>query len=180
MNVEVQLPLDGGYLRRECPLCRRQFKVLLTEGELTQLTDKLLESFMVEKPEDLSDPAGEPEEAGYTCPYCGQQAPSDSWWTQEQVDYFTTVVKNVMVRIMNEKFIRPMKRKFSRPGSLLQFRGRELKEESEWMAPEAGDLSVFDLPCCGRKIKLEEGWKGAVHCFFCGFPHQAEGGREGN
>ena len=37
---------------------------------------------------------------------------------------------------------------------------------------EVNDMEVFDLPCCQRKIKIEENWAKVTHCFFCGFPYK--------
>ncbi len=32
-------------------------------------------------------------------------------------------------------------------------------------------MEVFDLPCCGRQIKVEDGWDSTVYRYFCGFPY---------
>jgi len=54
----------------------------------------------------------------------------------------------------------------------LKFEGKEMKLEEPWISPEENDMEIFSLPCCKRKLKIIEGWKNKVHCFFCGFPHE--------
>src|SRR5215218_8933899 len=68
MDIPVPLPLDqDGLIRRECPSCRRQFKW-------------------------HNGPANEEAEAEgsppiYYCPICGEPAPQDAWFTEEQLTF---------------------------------------------------------------------------------------------
>ena len=113
-------------------------------------------------------------EIKFFCPYCGQLASMDSWWSHEQIAYIGIVVKNMTARIVNEEFIHPLKRAFGKPPSgmfSMKFEGKDMKQEEPWISPEVNDLEIFDLPCCHRKIKIDETWAGKVYCFFCGFPH---------
>ena len=80
-----------------------------------------------------------------------------------------------MAKIVNEKLIRPLKRAFRRSSSdmvSIQFEGKEIEQQEPWISPELDDMEIFDLPCCERKIKVEENWQGKVYCFFCGFPYE--------
>lgn len=177
IEMSLSFPLDDdGFLRRECPLCCREFKVLLEENELTSLAQEGLGSYMLETHEEATD-ANEEEEAelAFTCPYCGQEAIRDSWWTQEQLAYVGVVAQNIIAQIVNEQLIRPLKRMSRRhsPGLVtLQFKGNEMQQQEPWMSPEVNDMKIFDLPCCHRKIKVDENWSSTVHCFFCGFPYE--------
>jgi hypothetical protein len=45
-------------------------------------------------------------------------------------------------------------------------------KKEPWISPEIGDMDEFDLPCCGRKMKVVESRTGTTFCFFCGFPYQ--------
>lgn len=176
IEVNVSFPLDdGGFFRRECPFCRKEFKVLLTKEELSTLAQEGIDSFMIE-PQEKADSdestGGEPE---YFCPYCGQSGPQDSWWTQEQLAYINIFAKNIMASLVNEHFIRPLKRSFGQRSSgpiSISFKGREMEQQEPWISPEVNDMDEFDLPCCRRKIKIEESEMDCVHCFFCGFPHK--------
>jgi uncharacterized Zn-finger protein len=178
-EIRINLPFsldDEKFFRRECPFCRKEFKVLLEKEELTDLAQKGIDSFMIEAKEESID-LNESEllEAEFTCPYCGQQAPSDSWWTQEQLAYVSIVVKNIMAKMINENLISPLKRNFQKPSSSMvsiRFEGKEMEQQEPWISPEVNDMEIFNLPCCQRKIKIEDNWSGVVHCFFCGFPHE--------
>lgn len=68
MELHVSIPLDSdGFLRRECPVCERQFK--WHHGPLNEGAE-----------------AAPPAEV-YFCPRCGQQAAVDQWLTTEQVEF---------------------------------------------------------------------------------------------
>jgi hypothetical protein len=177
-EIKMNLPFpldDDGFFRRECPFCRKEFKVLLEKEELTDLAQKGIDSFMIETKEEKTDlDDSERSETEFICPYCGQRASSDSWWTQEQLAYVGIVAKNIMAKIVNENFIRPLKRTFQRPSFgivSIRFEGKEVEQQEPWISPEVNDMEIFDLPCCQRKIKIEGGWEGVVYCFFCGFLH---------
>jgi len=177
IRMNVSFPLDeDGFFRRECPLCHKEFKVLLEKEELTDLAQKGIDFFMLEEKEtNLSE--SESSGTEFVCPYCGQRAPGDSWWTQEQLAYVGIVAKNNLAKIVNENLIRPLKRTFQRSSSGMvsaRFEGKEIEQQEPWISPEVNDMEIFDLPCCQRKIKIEENWQDTVYCFFCGFPYEHE------
>jgi hypothetical protein len=178
-EIKMNLPFpldDDGFFRRGCPLCHKEFKILLGKEELTDLAQRSIASFMVEPKEETTDSDdSERSETEFICPYCGQRAPSNSWWTKEQRNYVGIVAKNIMAKMINENLIRPLKRSFRSPSSgmvSIRFEGKEMEQQEPWISPEVNDMEIFDFPCCQRKIKIEENWTGIVHCFFCGFPHE--------
>jgi len=176
-NTNLSFPLDDdGFFRRECPLCSKEFKVLLKKEELTDLTQKGIDSFLLEQREETThSEEGSDSEIKFFCPYCGQLASMDSWSSHEQIAYIGIAVKNITARIVNEGFIHPLKRSFGKPTSgmfSMKFEGKDIKQEEPWISPEVNDLEIFDLPCCHRKIKIVDSWVGKVYCFFCGFPHR--------
>ena len=163
-------------LLAECPLCHKEFKILLEKDELKNLAQRGIDSFIIEQGEEKNDlDENADEETESICPYCGQ--PSSSWWTQEQHSYINVFAKNIMAKIINEQLIRKLKKDFrgSTGGVFsVRFEGKEIEQHEPWMSPEVNDMEIFDLPCCQRKLKIGEGWNGAVHCFFCGFPHKQQ------
>jgi len=184
IRMNLSFPLDeDGFFRRECPLCHKEFKVLLEKEELTDLAHKGIDFFMIEEKEKETN-LSENESSGteFVCPYCGQRAPGDSWWTQEQLTYVGIVAKNILAKIINENLIRSLKRTFRRSGYSkvsLRFEGKEIEQQEPRISPEVNDMEIFDLPCCQRKIKIEENWQDTLYCFFCGFPYE-HGNRETN
>lgn len=67
MEIPIEMPLDNGYLRRECPHCEREFK-------------------WHHGPTDDAPPDA-PNPGRYTCPYCGEKADHDQWFTQAQAEH---------------------------------------------------------------------------------------------
>jgi len=174
IKVNLPFPLDDGeFFRRECPFCHKEFKVLLEKEELTNLAQKGVDSFMIELKEETTDlDESESSETQFICPYCGQQAPNDTWWTQEQRAYVDIVAKNNIAKIVNENLIRPLKKTFQRPSFnmvSIRFEDKGMEQQEPWISPEVNDMEIFDLPCCQRKIKIEENWQKTIYCFFCGF-----------
>ncbi len=180
--IKVLFPLDDGFLRRSCPYCRREFKILLKKSEIEDLVSKLEDSFLVEETTGTETREDREVEGLFTCPYCGRQAGEDRWWTQEQQLHIRIHLENLAAEVINEQFIQPLKRKFGRKTSgpvSIRFEGKELEKKSAWMSPEASDMEIFELPCCERKVKIDPEWSGEIHCFFCGFPHASKGAGEG-
>lgn len=175
IEVSISFPTDDeNYSRRQCPLCRREFKVLLEPQEMKDLAKEGIEVFMLGEEEKGSETEkSETQEQEYYCPYCGQQSLRSEWWTNEQEAYIRVYAENIASQLINESLIKPMKRSFSGSSGpiSIRFDGQELKMKEPWISPETNDMESFNLPCCGRKIKINEDWTKRVHCFFCGFPH---------
>ncbi len=183
-RISIPLPLDDErFLRRECPFCRREFKIQISKEDLTNLAQNKLDSFLLEEKKDETLKINDfnnksSNESLHTCPYCGQKAPLSDWWTKEQIKYIEIFAENVMIDIINKNLIRPLKKKgFSSSKSdfislSLEFKGTEMKKKEPWISPEENDMKIFDLPCCKCKIKIEEEWNKDVCCFFCGFQYK--------
>ncbi len=170
INFNISFPLDSDkFLRRECPFCCREFKILLREEELIDLSKERSESFMLETTEDNSDVQSDADE--YFCPYCGQTAKNDKWWTKEQAAYIKIHMNNIVFNLINDNFIRQLKSDVHN-SKMIKFEAKEMELTEPWISPESNDMVAFDLPCCQRKIKVDEKWSGDLFCFFCGFPHK--------
>lgn len=85
MEISLRISLDGsGFLRRECPSCRSEFKWF--HGET------------VGRPEGFLEPEK------YFCPYCGVSAGKDSWWTPAQLEYAASAAKEAVVEEIGSEF----------------------------------------------------------------------------
>ena len=173
-EIKISIPLDeNSFLRRECPNCKSEFKIQISEDELTQQTQSLVDNYLSEK-EDLSEDDILEDEREFFCPYCGQSSSSDSWWTQAQLDYAMQFVQNLTNKIINENLIKELK-KMSSSSSFVKFTGNELKYTEPWIAPEENDMEIFKLPCCNEMIKLiPENLESSYSCFYCGFSHKKD------
>jgi len=176
-EILVSLPLDDeGFFRRECPYCIRQFKMEITEKELGNEVEALVESYLTETSSDSGERETviETESESYYCPYCGQEASSDKWWTADQLAYVEGICKNIAIKAINEQLIAPMKKNFGHSKSDLisiSIDANELKEEEPKKPLEVNDMRIFTLPCCSARIKVEESYRGSIHCIKCGFSH---------
>ena len=116
---QLQFPLDDeGYFRRACPLCRREFKILLNDEELGHLRELSLDGFLVDdmdgQTSDELDTENPTDAVSVFCPYCGQSSPEDEWWTDEQSAFIRVHAENIMATLVNEHLIKPLNRQ-SRP-----------------------------------------------------------------
>lgn len=147
MEMSISLPLDSGFLRRECPTCRRAFKWW------------------------SHDAAGEPADAEpasfYFCPYCGTQADLDSWWTDEQLAFAEASIAGPAARWVGDE-LENLAQDVS--GGLLSVsvsRGPEPAPPDPLIEPT--DMVIVEPPCHPNEpLKVAEDWASALHCLVCG------------
>lgn len=149
MNVNVSLPTDDGFLRRECPTCEREFK------------------WFTEETEDRPNDAVEPEV--YFCPYCGVSAPTDHWWTRAQLDYMQEATASAIVGLASDE-LKAVSRRIK--SSLIDVK---FKPSSRPLTPhpleEPPDMVIVEPPCHPYEpLKVIESWDEPLHCLVCGNP----------
>lgn len=147
MELSITLPLDDGFLRRECSSCERQFKWFSGETE--------------GRPQDVVDPEV------YFCPYCGATAPPDEWWTTEQSEYAVEVARGPAVDMMARELgdaLEPLN------SAGLVSAGLEYPHsEPPASLHESSDMVIVEPPCHQwEPLKVEESWDQAFHCLLCG------------
>ncbi len=144
MEIPITLPLDGGFLRRECRTCERQFK--WHHGPTN------------DAPEDAPNPSE------YTCPYCGATAPPEEWLTAEQVEFVREVATGPALQAMSDEMgraFRGSKHITYKPGRIDHQHPTELHEPS--------DMVIVEPPCHPYEpLKVDESWTGPLHCLLCG------------
>ena len=146
MSYSMTLPLDNGFLRRECPRCERQFK--WHHGA----TDA--------RPEDAVEPDV------YWCPYCGETALPDDWWTAEQLEFATASAAGPVMRDIAEDFNRSVRQQ---PNSFLKVSMKHDEPEPPSALHEPPDMVTVLSPCHPwEPIKIAEDWSGPIHCLVCG------------
>jgi hypothetical protein len=147
VDISVSLPLDDGFLRRQCPGCDRQFKWHHGPTE--------------DRPADFVDPAM------YFCPYCGQSAAPDDWLTQEQRDYIVALAAGPAFRQMTDEFKLMARRHSSR---FLKMSVSSTGEpESPDVLVEPSDMTIIGSPCHPwEPIKIADDWSKPLHCLVCG------------
>ena len=146
MNVSISLPLDAGFLRRECAHCERQFK--------------WHDGFTSERPEDAVD------SNIYFCPYCGESAPSDHWWTKDQLEYVQGIGIGEISREFNDMFRRLEQ---ETRDSMVTIEGQIEQLDPPDPLHEPADMVVVQSPCHSwEPIKIYEDWRRPLHCLSCG------------
>lgn len=151
LEVAVSLPLDsGGFLRRACPSCSREFKWLSTDDD---------------------DSGSPPDE--YFCPYCADSAPPDEWFTQEQARYIEEEVFDKALRPSLEDLATSLRRVGRSSGGFIEITGSVEMPERQQAAPvfEPDDMRQVTLACHpSEPVKVDEAWSQPVHCLRCGRP----------
>jgi hypothetical protein len=147
-TVELTFPLDsGGFLRRECPTCEREFKWRPTPDGAESI------------------PAAD---GGYFCPYCGVQASPDTWFTPAQLEYGREVASARLVGPMLKGFVDGINRSGGASRGLKFSASSSSTSEPEPLT-EADDMVRVDFSCHPTEpVKVTEGWSVPVHCLVCG------------
>ncbi len=146
-------PLDqGGFLRRACPACGREFKWL---------------------PSDAIEEAA-PEPSTYFCPYCGAPAPADEWFTDEQAAHINDELMEQILGPSLEGLSESLRGLERSSGGLI--RG-SLEGPSREHAPpvfEPDDMRRVDFVCHpAEPVKVEDSWADDVFCLMCGLRRDA-------
>ena len=84
MVRQLSFPTDeDGFLRRECPFCKKEFKLLFNQQEINELSESSLENFMLEKNTDCENEEihNGIDQIEFICRSCGQKAQSTFWLT---------------------------------------------------------------------------------------------------
>ena len=146
MSYSVSLPLDGNFLRRECPRCERQLK--WHNGPT------------VDRPKEVIDPPT------YYCPYCGEPSLADEWWTQEQIEFAQQSILGPAVNEIVDELQRSIG---SQRNSLIQVSMEFEEPEPPRSLVEPADMVEIQSPCHPwEPIKVYDSWTHPVHCLLCG------------
>lgn len=147
VEMQMSIPLDSdGFVRRECPTCEREFKWLPSDEE-----------------------GSTPDEAGYYCPYCGVQAPTDSWWTKAQLEYAQALVLKEVVAPKIGGFQDDLSRMARNSAGFVTFKPGRFDVDEPIDLTEADDMHIVNSSCHPiEPVKISDEWDRPVHCLICG------------
>jgi uncharacterized Zn finger protein (UPF0148 family) len=150
IKLGTTVPLDSdGFLRRECPTCEREFKWQQSADDGTGA-------------ETVPD-------GGYFCPYCGVQAPADSWFTQAQLALAQNMIETEVLAPMIEDFARDIERSSSRSRGMIKATVTHDVPDQLDPLTETDDMRRVDFPChTSEPVKVLDDWTKPVHCLICG------------
>jgi DNA-directed RNA polymerase subunit RPC12/RpoP len=138
------MPLDSdGFLRRECPHCKREFKWLHGESESTTPM----------------------ETDGYHCPYCDGRS-TDGWWTVSQL----AAIEDEAAYFGESKLHEMFKGMERNSNEFVKFKaGSAPTRRNRPPITEANDMKRVEFPCHPTEpVKVREDWTAPVHCLVCG------------
>jgi len=149
----MSLPLDSdGFLRRECPSCKREFKWLPTQGAAD------------------AEPAAET----YYCPYCYEAAAPNSWYTKAQVEVAGQVVQKEALEPRVRSFLSGLK-SLERPGGSFRVEVNPPSYPQPTALTEPDDMDRVDFPCHPQEpLKVDPTWNEEVGCLVCGFRYPVD------
>lgn len=149
-EMKVTLKTDNGFLRRECPSCRRQFKWFHTEV------------------------SPYPKAGPYHCPYCGSHGEGWDWFTDAQRQYIKKIVGNEAVTELQQS----LKKVTGRSAGMMKVTVTHSPSSPppHPIAPsEPTDMWEVKSPCHPLEpLKIAEDWNEAVHCLVCGAEFASE------
>ncbi len=160
---ELSLPLDAsGFVRRECPSCRRHFKTrpLAQDGSVV---NHLIAAQLPHHNEDEA-PLTESE---LTCLYCGKNEAVEAMLTSEHRSYLERFGKSLAEHVRYEQLSYVARTLAHNPQpTFVPVHPGQLPGE---FRPEPDDMKVVPLVCCGEEAKAAAGWDEPYFCPRCGY-----------
>lgn len=165
----------GGFFRRECPSCGRYFKTKADPDSIAYILQPAFRQSGIELGETPRERDQHVEHL--YCPYCKHFTETSNMLTPQLVRF--------LHRYINREFILPQIRRtfsgleetFGRNRSRSKgFISINLKFEASneplpvrpLSGPEPPDMSLVELLCCNKQIKILSGWMNTINCPYCG------------
>jgi DNA-directed RNA polymerase subunit RPC12/RpoP len=174
IRISLTFSVDrDGFFRRSCPNCGRDFKTQVDEGDLVASLQPAFRQLGLEIGAEQED---ETKEYLY-CPYCGYYAESSDMLTQTLISYLRRyVMREYVLPRVNKMFsgvadsFRNVSRSSRGPiGFEMKFEhNAALLPPRPISGPEPPDMTMVDLLCCGKRIKVMDGWYDVNLCPYCG------------
>jgi len=141
VEFSISIPTDeSGFIRRECPNCEREVKWFAGET--------------VDRPSDFLEPDL------YTCPYCGERADHDQWWTPAQIEYAKAAAMGPISRGLEAE----MKKILGNHGKYTAG-----SHSAPDLLVDPDDMLMVAPPCHPfEPLKVIETWSDPLHCRLCG------------
>lgn len=176
VRFSITFALDKDeFLRRTCPSCGRDFKTQVDPSDLSSILQPAFRRIEAEIGEvTISTANGESSPQYLSCPYCNHRVESGDMLTKE----FQVYLKRFAIREYVLPKINNMFSNFaeglsssSKANSLFSI---EINVDFEntlpprpISGPEPPDMTKVEMLCCGRMIKIYDGWFGLEKCPFC-------------
>ena len=167
------------FFRRTCPSCGRDFKTEVNEADLAASLQSTFQQMGLEIGA-VSDESSEEKEkiTEYLyCPYCEYQAKTSDTLTQTFASYLQRYITREHILPMMNKAFSDIADSFA--GNRRRSKGlfsiemkfehnRDVLPPRPISGPEPPDMTIVELLCCNKRIKIQEGWYGLKLCPYCG------------
>lgn len=167
-----------GFFRRTCPSCGRDFKTEVSPSDFVfalQPALNRLEADIGERPDTANDAT---RKTYLYCPYCQHHAESGDMLTEDFVAYFKRLLLREYVIPKLHEALEGMAKesqRHNRRNSRSPF-GLTMTFEHEKKplpvrpldGPDLPDMTIVELLCCGKTVKICDGWMAIERCPYCG------------
>jgi hypothetical protein len=149
MNIELELPQDeSGFLDRQCPSCDRLFR--WHNGPVGEVSDDA------------------PDSDSYHCPYCGQDAPTDEWWTAEQVRAIQAELAQAASELVRQGLDTSIRSEHQSGIHVAGPTRNSVPPPQPLLLEEFPSITVAS-PCHSYEpVKIAADWQNPIHCLVCG------------
>jgi hypothetical protein len=163
--TQLQLACDpSGFVRRECPRCRRHFKTRPCTSDALVLQRRLSSLFPFEN-----------EHEGFgcvpdrSCLYCGHRASAEEWLTDEQRGHVEGLARAWANHVRYEQLSHVSRTLAQNPRpTFIAVAPAELPGP---MPAEPDDMRALPMLCCGEDAKALWDWDEPLFCPRCGARH---------
>lgn len=163
------------FFRRTCPNCGRDFKTKVDPAEMTSMLQPAFRRIEDEVGGvSLSTSEGEQTSQYLCCPYCNHLAESGNMLTSEFQEYLRRFIMREYVlphiQSMFSEFSDGIKRSSSSMGAFgikIKFDYDSTLPPRPISGPESPDMMKIDLLCCGKSIKVRDGYFDVDKCPYC-------------
>jgi len=164
------------FFRRTCPNCGRDFKTKVDPADLTSMLQPAFRRIEDEIGGiSLSTSEKEQSPQYLSCPYCNHRAKSGDMLTPEFQEYLNRfVMREYVLPQINSMFsefsdgIQRSSRSMGSFGIKVNFDYDSTLPPRPISGPEAPDMTRIDLLCCGKSIKVRDGYFALSQCPYCG------------
>jgi len=168
----LELACDAsGFVRRECPRCRRHFKT--RPGALdARVLQRCLSSHVSFEGEHEGEGAL-PESC---CLYCGHRASAEEWLTEEQRAHVEGLARAWVNHVRYEQLSHISRTLAQNPRpTFIAVAPAALPGP---MPAEPDDMRALPLLCCGEEVKALWDWDEPLFCPRCGTRHSGVAARQ--
>lgn len=161
------------FLRRTCSSCGRDFKTAIDPIDLQWA----LSSYCRRMGLDVGpENAGQHPPNRIRCPYCACEDEGSQMLTEDTVAYLKRIIYREWVFPQMHKLFSGLEESLGSRGhsgglfsiSIELRHSRSVLPARPIHGPEPADLKIVTFLCCGKKIKISEGWTDVRACSFCG------------